>query len=148
MYRYFKRVVNSEYILSWKSKGLSDENITPPSAPHNFLNPSLSYLSTKTRVRFSGSCLNQDRVTNNNGKIVNIYIVFDINKNDNTTSSDPTLEKLFFGAVSLTKNSDIDKYKYSGYGIRFDRKGTFSFDNGVGTNVIIFGVDMSSLIKI
>ena len=71
-----------------------------------------------------------------------------MNKSDNTTSSDPTLENCLFGAVSLTKNSDIDKYKYSGYGIRFDRKGTFSFDNGVGTNVIIFGVDMSSLIKI
>ena len=148
MYRYFKRVVNSEYILSWKSKGLSDENIAPPSAPHNFLNLLLSYLSTKTRVRFSGSSLKQDRITNNHGKIVNIYIVFEINKNDNTKSSDPTLENFLFGADSLTKNSDIDKYKYSGYGIRFDRKGTFSFGNGVGTNVIIFGVDMSSSIKI
>ena len=95
MYRYFKRVVNSEYILSWKPKGLSVENITPPSAPHSFLNPSLSYLSTKTRVRFSGSCLKQERVTNNHGKIVNIYIVFEINKNDNTTNSDPTLENFF-----------------------------------------------------
>ena len=37
MYRYFKRVVNSDYILSWKSKGLSEENITPPFVPHNFL---------------------------------------------------------------------------------------------------------------
>ena len=55
MYRYFKRVVNSEYILSRKSKGLSDENITPPSAPHYFLNPSLYYLGATTRVRFSGS---------------------------------------------------------------------------------------------
>ena len=59
MCRYFIRVVNSDYILSWKSKGLSDENITP-STPHNFLNPSLNYLGTKTRVRFSGSCLKQD----------------------------------------------------------------------------------------
>ena len=37
MYRYFKRVINSDYILSWKSKGLSDENITAPSVPNNFL---------------------------------------------------------------------------------------------------------------
>ena len=71
-----------------------------------------------------------------------------MNKSDNTTSSDPTLENCLFGAVSLTKNSDVDKYKYSGYGIGFDRKGTFSFGNGVGRNVIIFGVDMSSSIKI
>ena len=63
MYRYFKRVVNSDYILEWKSKGLSDESIKSPSAPHNFLNPLLNYSGTKTRVRFSGSCLKQDKST-------------------------------------------------------------------------------------
>ena len=40
MYRYIKRVINSDYILRQKSKGLSDESIKSPSAPHNFLNPS------------------------------------------------------------------------------------------------------------
>ena len=48
-----------------------------------------------------------------------------------------------FGAVRLTKIADIDKYKYSGYVIGFNRKGTFSVGNGFGCNVIIFGVDMS-----
>ena len=49
------------------------------------------------------------------------------------------------GAVTLTKNADIDKYGYSGYGIAFDRSTTFSFPNGgFGQNVIFFGVDMSS----
>ena len=48
----------------------------------------------------------------------------------------------------MNKNADIDKCKYSGYGIGFDRRGSFSFGNGVGRNVIIFGVDMSSSIKI
>ena len=44
----------------------------------------------------------------------------------------------------MTKNADIDKYKYSGYGIGFNRKGSFSFQSGeYGQNVIIFGVDMS-----
>ena len=49
-----------------------------------------------------------------------------------------------FGAVSLTKNADIEQNKYSGYGIGFDRKGEFSFGNGCGRNCIILGVDMSS----
>ena len=50
-----------------------------------------------------------------------------------------------WNAVSLTKHVDIDQYKYSGYGIGFDRKGEFSFgSNGFGRNVIIFGADMSS----
>ena len=41
--------------------------------------------------------------------------------------------------------TDIDKYKYFGYGIGFDKKGFFSYPSGgTGRNVIIFGVDMSS----
>ena len=44
----------------------------------------------------------------------------------------------------MTKNTDIDKYGYSGYGTGFDRKGSFSFQSGgYGQNVIISGVDMS-----
>ena len=42
------------------------------------------------------------------------------------------------------KTSCIDQYKYSGYGIVFDRKGLFSLGNETGRNVIIFGVDVSS----
>ena len=60
------------------------------------------------------------------------------------TFNDPTLKKCLFGAVILTKNADIDKYGYSGYGIGFDRRGSFSFTGGgYGQNVLIFGVDMS-----
>ena len=44
----------------------------------------------------------------------------------------------------LTKNADFDKYLYSGYGIGFDRNGSFSFPcSGFGQNVITFGADMS-----
>ena len=44
----------------------------------------------------------------------------------------------------MTKNVNIDRYGYSGYGIGFDRKGSFSFSGGVyGLNILIFGVDMS-----
>ena len=48
-------------------------------------------------------------------------------------------------AVALTKNADIDKYGYSGYGIGFDRRSSFSFPGGgFRQNVLIFGADMSS----
>ena len=59
-------------------------------------------------------------------------------------SSYPTLENCLFGAVKLTKNPDIDKCKYSGYGIGLDRRGEFSFGKGFGQNVMIFRADMSS----
>ena len=48
-----------------------------------------------------------------------------------------------FGAVKLTENVDIDLYKYSGYGIGFNRKGFFSIGDEVTRNVITSGVDMS-----
>ena len=131
--------------MSRKSKGLPAESITLTSAPHNFLNPSLNYLDAKIRVRFSGSCLKQDKSTYTHGKIVNIYIVHEINKKDRTTISDPTIENCLFGAVSLTKNVNIDKYEYSGCGIGFDRRSGFSFPGGrFGQNVLIFGADMRS----
>ena len=58
---------------------------------------------------------------------------------------DPTLKNCLFGAVTLTKNADIDQYSYSVYGIGFDRKTTFSFPScEFSQNVIIFVVDMSS----
>ena len=30
MYRYFKMITNTDYISSWKSKGIFDESIKPP----------------------------------------------------------------------------------------------------------------------
>ena len=89
--------------------------------------------------------MKQDKITYTHGKIVNIYIVYEINKKDNTIISDPTLENCLFGAVTLTKNVNIDKYGYSGYGIGFDGRSSFLFPGGgFDQNVIIFGVDMSS----
>ena len=102
---------------------------------------------TKARVKFNGDCLKQEKITFNHGKIVNIYIVYEIERSVNI-SSYPTLENCLFGAVKLTKHIDVDLYKYSGYGIGFDRKGSYSIGNEIGRNVIIFGVDMSSSTKI
>ena len=55
------------------------------------------------------------------------------------------LKKCLFDAVTLTRNADIEKYKYSGYGIGFDRSSSFSSTGGgFGQNVLIFGADMST----
>ena len=79
---------------------------------------------------------------------MNIYIAYKIirivNINGNRDSN-LTIENALFGAVSLTKNADVDKYKYSGYGLAFDKRGSFSFPGGgYGKNVIIFGADLNS----
>ena len=138
MCRYSIRVAGSgNYICFWKSKGLFDERLDSITASNYKITPELSFYGTKTKVEFNGSCLKQDKVTFSHGKIVNIYIFYEIGQNYNI-SSYPTLENCLFGAVSLTKNADIDQYKYSGYRIGFDRHGEFSFGNGVGKNCIIF----------
>ena len=56
MYKYLKTSDSSDYVLSWASKGLSNEYIKPPSAPNYFLKSTLNYLGLKTRIKFSGSC--------------------------------------------------------------------------------------------
>ena len=99
-------------------------------ASNYIITPSLDYLGAKIRVKFNGSCLRQDKITFTHGKTVNIYIAYEISKNYNI-SSYPTLENCLFGAVSLTKDADINLYKYLGYGVAFDRKGQFSYGNGL-----------------
>ena len=43
----------------------------------------------------------------------------------NPDSDYPNLENCLFGATKLTRNTDIDKYKYFRYRIGFDRKRFF-----------------------
>ena len=145
MYKYFRRIVgvgSGNYIYYWKSKGLSEERINSITASSYKVTPQLSYYGTKTRIEFNGRCLKQGSVTFNHGKAVNVCIVYEINKCINITNY-LTLESCLLGAVRLTKNSDIDKYKYSGYSIGFDRKGFYSIVDVVGRNKIIFEIDMS-----
>ena len=137
----------TNYVLSWKSKGLSDETIKPISMSDNSLTPSINYISNtdKIRVEFTGGCLKQsNKLTYTHRKVVNIYIVYELGASS-SSDSDPTLKKCLFGAVTLRKNADIEKYEYSGYETGFDRRSSFSFlGGGFGQNVLIFWEDMSS----
>ena len=63
LYRYFKTITNINYILSWKSRGLSAESIKPPTTSDNSLNPELSYYDYNIREKFTGSCLKQPKIT-------------------------------------------------------------------------------------
>ena len=149
MYRYFKKIANTERISSCKSKGLSDKIIKRPTTSDNSLAQALSYIGNNTRVKFDRGCLKQDNITCTHGAIVNICIVYEIAFSTGGCDDYPALENCLFGAVGLIKNADIDKYKYSEYGIGSYRRGTFSFPTGgFGKNVIIFEVDMSSSVHV
>ena len=120
MYRYFKEatgVGSGHYIYYWKSKVLSDERINSIKTLSYSITPKLNYCGTKTRVKFNGSCLKQDKITFNHEKVVLIYIVYELD-GSSSSDNDPTVRNSLFGTVRLFKNADIDKYGYSGYGIR------------------------------
>ena len=126
-----------------KSKELSAESIKPPTTSNNSHTTILNCYGTKRRVKFTGSCLKLPKISYTHGKVVNIYIAYELGAYS-SHNNDPTLKKCFFGAVTLTKNADIDRYGYSGYEIGFDRRSSFSFPGGgFGQNVLIFGVGMS-----
>ena len=151
MKKYFK--LNSvvgviDRVLSWQYKGLSNKSIKPPTTSDNSLTPELNYYGTKIKIKFIESCLKQSDHIFTDKKVVNIYIVYELAASS-SQDSDPTLKNCLFGAVTLTKNADIEKYKYSGYGVGFDRRSSFSFTGGgFGQNVLIFGADMSTSIHI
>ena len=97
MRKYFK--LNSvvgviDRVLSWQSKGISNESIKPPTTSNNSLNPRLSYNDTKIKVQFTGSCLKQPNFTFTHKKIVNIYIVYELRASSSHTN-DPTLKVVY-----------------------------------------------------
>ena len=138
MYKYFKTFVkgSSTYIYSWETKGLSNEKINSITTTNYNQAPKPVYNNARIKLHFNTHLLKQDRVAYNHGPIVNNYIVYklDIIIND----SGVTLENCLLGAVKLTKNADIDKYKYSGYGIGFDSKGSFSHPSGGMAKMLLF----------
>ena len=119
----------------WKSKGLPDETMKPPATSDNSLTPLIDYHGNKIRVKFIESCLKQSKISYTHRAMVNTYIVYEFGASG-SNDNDPTLKNCLFVAVTLTKNADIDKYGYSGYGIGFNRKSIFTFlDGGFGQNV-------------
>ena len=118
------------YARNWQSKGISNEKVTAPG------------ISASNDQAFIGDLLKQSRVTYNHGPKVSIFIVYKLNSH--TINTDCTFRDCLFGALKMTKNSDVEEYKYSGYGIGFDSIGSFSHSDGNNAcNVIIFGADLS-----
>ena len=51
-----------------------------------------------------------------------LHISYKLNPQLRNLSRDFTLNNCLFGSAKLTKNADLDKYKYSRYGIGFDSR--------------------------
>ena len=68
------------------------------------LNSLLDYVGTKKTVKFNGDCLKRGKITFNYGKLVSIYIVYEmlIERSVNI-SSYPTLENFFIWSNQIKK---------------------------------------------
>ena len=96
IHRYFTIISNTKYISSWKSKGLSDETITPYATSDNSLTPLIDYYGSKVRVKFNKGCLKQpNKLTYDYGRKVNIYIVYEFGASS-SNDSDPTLKDCLY----------------------------------------------------
>ena len=73
---------------------------------------------------------------NNYGiEIINVYIVYDLGNWPKISLNNFALKSCLFGATNIVKNSDNCKYVYSGYGLRFDVLGLWTFANVFARNV-------------
>ena len=136
----------------WKSTGVNnysrDSDMDVVSVATTSLPPLID--NGRMSVRLEGAYFKQMRLLRpNNGNIVNIYIVYLIYPISNSRNTDYTVQNALFGGAKITKNAtDTSKHKYEGYGICFDKGGTFS-KGGInnGRNVLIFGVYENSLVN-
>ena len=140
--KYFVLRVNQ--VSEWKSKGLSNQSVNLPGTLGDIV---LSKTIRPSYIVFNNGALlyqNKNDATIG-GPIVSIYIVYRTSLK--TISSSNALKNSLFGAIKITNTSSLDreKYQYSGYGIGFDRKGTFTHpEGGDGKNIVVFGADLSN----
>ena len=116
----------------------SDSNFGPTFVDHHIL----------PDINFSGCCLIKSIISIPK-KVINLYICYTLGSQLKNLNTDFTLSNCLFGSVKLTKNADLDKYKYTSYNIGFDSRSEFLFTDGsYGKNVIIFGADMNSSVPV
>ena len=71
-------------------------------------------------------------------KVINLYISYTISPQLRNLNSDFTLGNCLFGSVKLTKNVDLDKYKYLGYAIGFYSRSEFQNLMGAWEEMSLF----------
>ena len=99
-------------------------------------------------MNFNGHCLIKSNVSIPK-KVVYLYISYTLGPQLRNLNTGFTLGNCLFGSVKLTKNADLDKYKYTGYSKGFDSCSEFlCTDGSYGKNFIILGADMSSSVHV
>ena len=123
--KYIKCFSGTTRIHSWKSNGMSEENIENIVKLDSNFAPMVVGHQVLPDINFNGHCLINNIYIPK--KVINIYISYTLNPWLRNLNTYFTLRNCLFSSVKLTKNADPDKYKYSGYGIGFDSRSEFVF---------------------
>ena len=77
-------------------------------------------------------------------KIVNACTVYELDAWPRNPTNNFKFKNCLFGASSVVKKSDKEKYAYSDYGLTFHSAGSWNFDKDTAINVKIFSADNGS----
>ena len=104
------------YVLSWKSKGVFNSKLKPLYTA--FLN-SIKLHEYRIGIKFDKDPLAVEQKIYLT-KIVNVYIVYDLDAWPRNPTNNFKFKNCLFGATTIVKNNDKKKYVYNRYGITFD----------------------------
>ena len=145
---YIKFFSGTTRINSWKSNGMSEEDIEIITKSDSDYAPSFVDYYVLPGINFNGHCLINSNISVPK-KVINMYISYALGEYQRYLNTDFSIATCLFGSLELTESTDPNKYKYSGYGLEFNSRSKVSFTDGsMGKNVIIFGADMSSSVHI
>ena len=139
----FNRSRNSKYHASSNMDAVGDSSGNLPNLKND----------GRMNVYLSGNQFQQNVVgIPNNNNVINTYCVYKLDPIASTRDTSYTIQDALFGPMQITKNAtDSSKNNYKGYGLCFDERSQFGHtmvEGGRthitnGTNVLIFGADMS-----
>ena len=132
--KYFR---GTTWIDSWKSNGMSEENTENIIKSDSNFAPTFVDHYILPDSNFNGHCLIKNNISIPK-KVITLYISYKLNPRLRNLNTDFTLNNCLFGSVKLTKNADLDKYKYSDYGIGFESRSEFLFTDGSFGKHLIF----------
>ena len=125
--KYIKYFSVTTRIDSWKSNGMSEENIENVTKSDSNFAPTFADHHLLLDINFNEHCLITIFISLK--KVINMYVSYTLSPWLRNSNTDFTLKNCLFGSVKQTKNADPDRYKYSGYDIGSDSSSEFLFSD-------------------
>ena len=146
--KYIKFFNGTTLIDLWKSNGMSKENTENITKSGTSFAPTFVNYDLLPDKNVNWNCLIKNNISIPK-KVTYLYIFYTLNPHLRNLNTDFRLGNCLIESVKLTKNADLDKYKYNGSSIGFGSRSEFSLPDGsMGKSVIIFGADRSSSVHI